>query len=376
MTKSHNKSNNSLLTEDLERRTLYGLSLEYDNALLFLDPMCASKMKKPLFRLSPTQHQLGAWHSVKREISISRNLALFHPWDTVKEVLIHEMAHQMADEVFRVRKESAHGPTFHKACKLLRANPKASGHYPHFHTKSQDDISSDRHHLLRRVKKLMALSDSKNPHEAAAAMTKAHELILKYNLPLLENRNVTSFTTMFLGKPALRHYREDYLLAHLLLEFYFVEGLWIPSYVTEKGKMGRVFEVSGTLTNVKIAAYVYDCVHNYIESQWEHFSCGKKLGRFKKSDFAAGIITGFHQKLLNEEYSKTLRPTEKMLILSGDPQLKAYMKDRYPHTRSIRQSVANLDSNIYSKGLKKGKHLSLMKGVKDTSYSKINLLDG
>jgi hypothetical protein len=142
----------------------------------------------------------------------------------------------------------------------------------------------------------------------------------------------------------------------------------------EKGKMGRVFEVSGTLTNVKIAAYVYDCVHNYIESQWEHFSCGRKLGRFKKSDFAAGIITGFRQKLLNEEYSKTLRPAEKMLILSGDPQLKAYMKDRYPHTRSIGQSVANLDSNIYSHGLKKGKHLSLMKGVRDTSYSKINLL--
>jgi hypothetical protein len=374
MTKRQNRSNNTLFTENLERRTLYGLSLEYDNALFFMDPIYASKMKKPLFRLSPTQHQLGAWHSVKREISISRNLVLFHPWDTVKEVLLHEMAHQMTDEVFKVREEPAHGPTFHKACKLLRANPKATRHYPHLHTRSQGDISSRQHRLLSRVKKLMALSNSKNSHEAVSAMTKAHELIQKYNLPLLENRNITSFTTMFLGKPALRHYREDYLLAHLLIEFYFIEGLWIPSYVMEKAKMGRVFEVSGTLTNVEIAAYVYDCVKNYIESQWKHFSCGQKLGRFKKSDFAVGIITGFHQKLIDEEYSKTLSPTEKMLILSGDPQLKAYMKDRHPHTRSIRRSVANMDSDIYSKGLKKGKHLSLMKGIKETSLAKMKLL--
>jgi hypothetical protein len=144
----------------------------------------------------------------------------------------------------------------------------------------------------------------------------------------------------------------------------------------EKGKMGRVFEVSGTLTNIKIAAYVYDCVHNYIENQWKHYSCGQKLGRFKKSDFAAGIISGFHQKLLNEEYSKALKPTEKMLILSGDPHLKAYMKDRHPHTRSIRRSVTNTNSDAYSQGVEKGKHLSLMKGIKETSLSKMKLLGG
>ena len=374
MTKTGNKPEGARLKEDLERQILYGLVLEYEQALFYLDQKTASKIKKPLFRLSSTQHQLGSWHALKREISISRNFAFSQSWDTIREVLIHEMAHQLADEVLGGYHETAHGSAFQQACKMLRANPKASGRFPNFKIKNQDAGSNCRHRLLRQVKKLMSLSNSKNKHEAAAAMAKAHELILKYNLPLLKRQQTVSFTTVFLGKPALRHYREDYLLAHLLMEFYFVEGLWVASYVLNKGKMGRVFEISGTSTNVEIAAYVYDCVHNYIENQWKSFSAGQKLGRYQKSDFATGIITGFHQKLDNERYPLALTPGEKALILKGDPHLNAYIKYRYPHTRSIGKSRAALDHDIYTQGAKRGKHLSLKKGIRADSSS-IKLLE-
>jgi hypothetical protein len=369
MTKTQNKSEDTQAREDLERQILYGLSLEYEQALFYLDQKTASKIKKPLFRLSVTQHQLGSWHASKREISISRNFAFSHSWDIIREVLLHEMAHQLADEVLGGYHETAHGQTFQKACKLLRANPRASGDYPNFNIKNQDDSINRRHRLLGRVKKLMTLSSSKNKHEAAAAMAKAHELILKHNLPLLKRHQIASFTTMFLGQPALRHYREDYLLAHLLMEFYFVEGLWVASYVINKEKMGRVFEISGRSTNIEIAAYVYDCVHNYIEKQWKSYSLGQKLGRHQKSDFATGIITGFHQKLENERYPQALKPDEKALILRGDPHLKAYLKYRYPHTRSIAKSRAAMDQDIYTQGTKRGRHLSLMKGLRADSAS-------
>lgn len=374
MTKIQNISEDTRLREDLERQILYGLSLEYEQALFYLDQKTAVKIKKPLFRLSSTQHQLGSWHASKREISISRNFAFSHSWDSIRAVLLHEMAHQLADEVLKGYHETAHGPIFQKACKLLRANPKASGDYPNFKIKHQEDSTNHRQRLLRRVKKLMTLSDSKNKHEAAAAMAKAHELILKYNLPLLKRHHTASFTTMFLGKASLRHYREDYLLAHLLMEFYFVEGLWVASYVINREKMGRVFEISGTSTNVEIAAYVYDCVCNYIENQWKSYSFGQKLGRYQKSDFATGIITGFHQKLKNERYPQSLKPDEKALILKGDPHLKAYIKYRYPHTRSIGKSRAAMDRNVYTQGIRKGKRLSLMKGIRADSSS-IKLID-
>lgn len=362
------------ITQEAERRILHGLSLEYDHALLIIDSKATAKIKKPLFRLSATHRQLGAWHPAKKEISISKNLVLFHPWNVVRNVLLHEMAHQLADEFFGAAGEPAHGPTFYKACRLLRADPKASDNDLNSDLKDQQDSSSKQNRLLGRVKKLMALSQSDNPHEAALAMAKANELIINHNLPLLESKHPSCFVSVFLGKPALRHYREDYHLAHLLQEFYFVEGLWISSYALSKGKMGRVLEISGTSTNVEIAAYVYDCVNNYIDRQWEFFSCGRRLGRYRKSDFAVGIIAGFYQKLKTERHHVPLNTSERALILKKDPHLKAYMADRYPHTRTIGSSRAAMHLGIYNKGVAKGKRLSLLRGVAAKRSSKTGLL--
>ena len=48
---------------------------------------------------------------------------------------------------------------------------------------------------MLRIKKLMALAQSQDHHEAEAALAKAHQLIGKYNVELLtheENRNFVS----------------------------------------------------------------------------------------------------------------------------------------------------------------------------------------
>lgn len=371
MIKGKKAPSHSLFTELVDRQIIHGLALEYEHVLLFLNPKTASKMKKPLFRLNASHRRLGSWDAAKREISISRHHALVHSWYSIRAVLRHEMAHQMADEVFGAQGESAHGPTFHKACKLLRANPNGTHDPADRLADNRAAACSREDRLFDRIKKLMALSNSENAHEAAAALTKAHELILKYNLPLLKGHATPSYTTMFLGQPALRHYRESYLLAHLLQDFYFVEGLWVSSYVLEKGKMGRVFEISGTSANVKIAAYVYQCVWNYIERQWEKYAFGQKLGRYRKSDFSAGIITGFHQKLSKEKYYPALSSDEKALVLKGDPQLKKFMSERYPHTRSVSRSKAAMNPDIYSKGLDRGKRLCLLQGIEIHSKAKI-----
>ena len=112
----------------------------------------------------------------------------------------------------------------------------------------------------------MSLAKSTNRHEAEAAMTKAHDLMRKYNIDLLNKSSHRNFVSMFIGSPALRHHREEYHLANLLQKYYFVQGLWVSSYVLAKEKMGRVFEISGVPENVKIASYVYDFVKHTIDS--------------------------------------------------------------------------------------------------------------
>ena len=215
--------------EAWERSLLHGLACEWAKALWVLSSAHRRRMRPPLFILRDRQDRWGSWSREKREISLSRDLVLNHSWDAVCEVLLHEMAHQFTDEVFTVVHEPPHGPQFHQACFLLRANPKASGSYRTLDERMSQESSSSQNKMMDRVKKLMALAASSNHHEADSAMAKAYDLIAKYNLDLLSQDADRNFASVFVGQPALRHPPEDYSLPHLLQDFYFVQGIWVST---------------------------------------------------------------------------------------------------------------------------------------------------
>ncbi|MBW1841704.1 MAG: DUF2786 domain-containing protein, partial [Deltaproteobacteria bacterium] len=347
----------------LERRILHGLSCEWDAALRVLSPEHKRRMKKPLIRLQDMKSRWGYWSKEKREICISRKLVLNHTWDSVREVLLHEMAHQFTDTVLFTQNEPPHGPTFLKACQLIRANPKASGRYKPLQEQIFHSSTRPEDKTLLRVKKLMALAESQNRHEAEAAMAKAHELIAKYNVDLITHEEKRDFVSMFLGTPALRHRRDEYHLARLLDDFYFVSGLWVSAYVLEKNKMGRVLEISGTVQNVKIAGYIYDFVRYYIDAQWRKYNRGKGLNRHRLTDFAVGVIEGFSAKLASQIKAKDRMNKDLALVRVEDHLLKKYVAYKYPHTRSFSRSASNQDDRILDDGMRLGKKLVISKGI-------------
>jgi hypothetical protein len=307
-------------------------------------------------------HRLGYWSGEKREICLSRDLVLNHPWDAVREVLIHEMAHQLAEEILDTHDESPHGPTFLRACHLLRANPKASTNYIPLDERIRTEEKNPQDKILLRVKKLMALATSHNVHEAESAMAKAHELIAKYNLNLMAREEKREFVSVFLGTPALRRFREDYLLACLLQDFYFVYGIWTTAFVLEKDKMGRVLEITGTLQNIRLAAYVHDYVKHFIDSQWSAYNRNKGLNRYRKTDYAVGIIEGFSSKLKTQSKQKK-KGQQTALIKLEDPLLIAYASHRYPHTVNVTKTISNQDDRVFQHGIGVGKKLVIARGI-------------
>jgi hypothetical protein len=72
-----------LIQEELERRILHGLSCEWENALETLNPPDKEKLRKPLFGLRDMKDKWGYWSGEANEISLSRDLVLNHPWDTM-----------------------------------------------------------------------------------------------------------------------------------------------------------------------------------------------------------------------------------------------------------------------------------------------------
>jgi len=295
--KDSRKSKKDQACLELERGILKGMASEWEAALHNLDPIRRQLIRKPLFAIKDMQTRWGIWSREKREIALSRQLVMNYPWDSIRDVLLHEMAHQIAQQLFGASTQTPHGPAFKQACELLRILPAASGSYQPLQDRFRQGRPGHYDKRLLRIKKLRALAESKNRFEADAAMTKAHELIATHNIELNRLENRRKFISIFIGDPALRHPRENYHLANLLQDYYFISGIWVPAYVIEKGKMGRVLEISGTVQNLKIAEYVHDFIIQFIDAQWYPYNRQKRLNRYRKTDFAVGIIKGFRGKL-------------------------------------------------------------------------------
>ena len=360
--------------EILERKILHGLSCEWETALYVLTPEQKKDFKKPLFGLKQLKSKLGYWSAERNEICLSRDFVLNHPWDSIREVLHHEMAHQFADQVLQAHNESPHGFAFQKACLLLRANPKASGHYQSLHNRIKFGALNSDDQMMIRIKKLMALSESPNHNEANAAMSKAHELIRKYNIQLLKLNENRNFESVFIGTPRLRHPREEYFIANLLQDFYFIEGIWISAYVIEKNKMGRVLEISGTISNIQIASYVYDFIKQYIHSKWTEYNNDLSLNRYRKSDFAVGIIEGFRSKLESRQHVRKKSDSGTYPVKIKDPLLTKYFSQRYPYIHRFRKNPSGSHENIFNDGIKIGMEMIIHKGIHETIKKKIRLL--
>lgn len=355
--------NTSALRVALEKRILHGLSCEWEVALWGLPEHCLALMRKPLFSLRDITQNLGQWDPGRREIALSRAFVLDHPWQAVRDVLHHEMAHQMAHEVLGGLRETAHGEKFREACRLLRIPPDATGEYERIEGISNPGASDG---ILLKIKKLFALAESPNPHEAEAAMLKAHQLIARHNIDLLALKKERRFVSCLVGPAALRHTRDRYDLANLIQDFYFVQGVWVPVYVLEKGKMGRVLEVSGTRENVEMASYVYDYIMHYIDAQWHVFSGGNGNGKRRKVDFAQGVLDGFRRKLTPQEKDGMNGKNERAVVSLNDPQLGRYLKHRYPYMRSFRRQGGEVDAGAVKAGIAAGQSLVIAKGIRET----------
>jgi hypothetical protein len=355
----------------LDNRFLRGLSAEWENALWLLPDAIRPKIRKPLFAVRDMPGKLGTWDYHKREITLSRDLVSGARWDDVREVLLHEMAHQVSHEGLDALTEPDHGKGFRQACRYLRANPKASGSFFPLHERlQQGETLSERDRIVVRIHKLLALAESSNIHEAKAAMGKAHQLILRHNVDLIEKSRPRTYHSVFLGEPRLRHFREAYHLAHLLQDFYFVQGMWVQTWVLDREKMGRVLEISGTRTNIQIAEYVHNAVHRYIDTRWEDYRKGKKLNRYRKTDYAIGIIEGFRSTLKQSAQKGSCTRRKDLPVLVEDKDLSRFVALRYPHIRSFSRKGSKCDTRVLDDGLETGRKLVISKGISKYENSK------
>jgi predicted SprT family Zn-dependent metalloprotease len=107
---SSQKNRAILIQEKLERHFLHGLACEWECAQEFLNAQNKVKLRKPSFSLRDMNGKWGYWSPEKKEICLNRDLLYNHTWGAVREILIHEMAHQFAEQALGGHDEPPHGP--------------------------------------------------------------------------------------------------------------------------------------------------------------------------------------------------------------------------------------------------------------------------
>ncbi|PRQ03740.1 SprT-like family protein [Enhygromyxa salina] len=318
-------------------------------------------LRQPVLRLSDTRQRLGQWHGELRSLEVSRTLVLERPWAEVVEVLKHEVAHQFVDECLAVE-ETAHGPAFRSVCERLGIDGRATASPV---AGEPDDDPATR--TVARIRKLLALAQSPNQHEAEAAATAARRLMLKFNIEVdqSETREPEGrrYGYRHLGRPSGRIFEHDRRLAVILTTYFFVEGLWIPVYRPLEGKRGSVFEICGLEANLIMAEHVHAFLTATAARLWSEYK--RETGRSSNRDrqaFLAGVMKGFAAKLA----AQSVQFQEQGLIWVPGAELGAYFRRRYPRVQTVRRGGARRNE-AYSEGHRAGRDIVLSKPVESGS---------
>ena len=307
-------------------------------------------LRRPVLALSDQERRLGEWIRSQRTIAISRRLVVTQPWGVVREVLKHEMAHQYVDEVLRIHDESAHGPAFRRVCEAHGFDGSAAGT-----PAAGGEAAGPMAVVLRRIARLLALAESPNVHEAAAAMNEARRLMLLHNIDAGASPEAPGYAFRHVGEVKARNDVAEKVLAGILSRHFFVSVIWVPAYLPLEVRRGRVLELCGTPANLEVAVFV----HGFLMATGERLWRAHKQAAGIQSDrdrrrFIAGVMMGFDEKL----DAGARQSRQEGLVVHADAQREAYLRRRYPR-RTNRGGGAIEQTPAYEQGRAAGRKIVL-----------------
>jgi hypothetical protein len=309
------------------------------------------RLQPPVFSISNSEKQLGSWVKDTRTISISGDFMLLRGEIEIIDVLKHEMAHQYADEILGADHETPHGSGFRHACRLLG-----------IHHAARMAVKADPSPVMERIRKLLALAESKNVHEAEVAMSKARQLMEKYELDVGEREE--PFYYQYVGEPRKQKSAVAQFIAGTLSRFFHVQVVWIPTTLLATERKVWLLELSGTQTNLEIAAYVHDYLERELHWLWLNHKRRRPWlkGKTPKREYQLGVMKGFMDKL-REDQERADTATGHELILLKRERLERFMRERHPYLRGGGR-LKYRRSETFNAGFEQGRSLRVDKGVK------------
>ena len=309
-------------------------------------------LRQPLLRIADLRRAWGFWQTQPRMITIASRLIADYPWNTVIEVLKHEMAHQMVSEIYQLTDEQ-HGQQFQACCQILgmaswsRRATIELGETVYGTEYQADERAVDPR--VRKVQKLLALAARGERHEAALAMKRAKEICARHNIsPTTTDDN---YVMHIINDHKKRLNRRQLSICSLLSEHYPVQVICSSLYDAKTATAHRTIEIYGQIADVKIAEFVYQFLNAGIDRLWL-VARSKGAQPYSKASFIDGLLSGFAETL-----SKANQTTA--LVVAAQQQAKAYAAGRCPRTSRVGIKARRAQHHSYSLGLQAGHNLHI-----------------
>lgn len=344
------------LAPEVRSQIILQLLKEFEN-IIFTYKL---ELSTPTFTLSESSTSLGSWQPNIRLITISTYLITNHPWKTVTEVLKHEIAHQIADEIYGGH--IGHDQTFMKACEKIAVESWARSASVELNPTAPNLTAiaageKDENPFTRKLGKLLNLAKSANENEATLALTKAKELREKYNLQDLKPISETDIYVHTIRTGRKRLNQTYTYLVKIITSHFGVKAIFSCEYNYQHDQEFKSIEIIGTAKDIVIADYIFSFLRRSVDNLWTQYKLSLKTSSIRhQNSYKLGVLVGFEKKLNDNKKTNQKRSLVKHDNLQ---KITTYLQKRYPKTVTSKSQLSSTDQSSFTAGTIAGKRVEI-----------------
>ena len=236
--------------------------------------------------------------------------------------------------------------------------------------------------IRQKIEKLLALAESTNPHEAAAAMEKAQEILNRYNLsrddvqPGQAKPDIThERIELFAHARGSKEWR--YSLTHVLAQFNLCQALFSRHIAILIGRPQDIETVTWLYNHIAPRLYSMADVAVLEYRDWRKqegyhgVPRGSQSYAAYRNNFLLGAVSGIARRL--ELMKETMANGTKVIVIYNREILAEYQAKAFPKLISM-NSKRWLNTRAFDKGREAGENMTWGKPIEDKQSSQ-SLID-
>jgi len=218
-------------------------------------------------------------------------------------------------------------------------------------------IMNDKDKVIDKIKKLFALANSSNEHEAKAASSMAQQLLTKYNLTTEEVSSTSEkYTEEFVVTGRKKTSVEWKFVQSILRSYFFIE------IVQTRHMSGQIcYIMFGQPHNIEIAKYVRDFLTVAFKNSFKQYRKDYQAPVGHRSSYYTGLFEGLCEQL---KQARQTAEQEVGLVVVPDADLSDFVKDTFSKgltVKSNKNKVRNTEAAAV--GYDEGKKLQIAQGL-------------